>query len=212
LNPASGAAKVAAMKIVVVGATGTIGAAVVRELAARHEVVGVSRKTTPRVDLGDPGSIKALFESVGAVDAVVCCAGGAAYKPLAQLTDQDFAASFEGKVMGQVRLTREALLRLRDGGAIALTSGILARKPAPGGAAYSAVNAAVEGFGRAAALEATRGLRVNVVSPPWVEETLVKLNMPPDPTSLPASTVAKAYAAAIEGKHQGAILDPARLP
>jgi NAD(P)-dependent dehydrogenase (short-subunit alcohol dehydrogenase family) len=196
------------MKIVVVGSTGTIGVAVVRELAARHEVIGVSRKTSPGVDLGDPGSIKALFERVGAVDAVICCAGSAAYKPFAQLTDQDFAASFETKVMAQVRLTREAFLRLRDGGAVALTSGILSHKPAPGGAAYSAVNAA----SRAAALEATRGLRVNVVSPPWVSETLVQLKMPPDPTSLPASTVAKAYAAAVEGKHQGAVLDPARLP
>ena len=61
---------------------------------------------------------------------------------------------------------------------------------------------------RAAALEAPRGLRVNVVSPPWVKETLVALKM--DPASgLAASDVAKAYLAAVEGRHQGQTLDPA---
>jgi NAD(P)-dependent dehydrogenase (short-subunit alcohol dehydrogenase family) len=199
------------MKIIVVGSTGTIGAAVVRELAARHEVIGVSRKTSPRVDLGDAASIRALFETVGGVDAVVCCAGSAVFKPLAQLTDQDFAASLADKLMGQVRLTREALARVRDGGSITLTSGVLAQKPSPGGAAYSLVNAAVEAFARAAALEAPRGIRVNVVSPPWVQETLIQLKMPPDPTSLPAAAVAKAYRAAIEGRQQAATLEPAHL-
>jgi NAD(P)-dependent dehydrogenase (short-subunit alcohol dehydrogenase family) len=199
------------MKIIVVGSTGTIGAAVVRELAARHEVIGVSRKSNPRVDLGDAASIRALFKTLGGIDAVVCCAGAAAFKPLGQLADDDFAASLAGKLMGQVRLTREALAHVRDGGSITLTSGVLAQKPTPGGAAYSVVNAAVEGFARAAALESPRGIRVNVVSPPWVQETLIQLKMPPDPTSLPAAAVAKAYLAAVEGKHQGATLEPAHL-
>jgi NAD(P)-dependent dehydrogenase (short-subunit alcohol dehydrogenase family) len=69
------------------------------------------------------------------------------------------------------------------------------------------VNARLEGFVRAAALEMPRSLRINAVSPPWVKETMVKLGM--DPTSgLASADVAKAYVAAIEGSHQGVILDP----
>jgi NAD(P)-dependent dehydrogenase (short-subunit alcohol dehydrogenase family) len=40
-----------------------------------------------------------------------------------------------------------------------------------GSAAVSLVNAGLEGFTRAAALELPRGLRANVVSPPWISET-----------------------------------------
>jgi nucleoside-diphosphate-sugar epimerase len=58
------------MKIVVVGATGTIGAKVVESLSSRHEVVGVARGTEVKVDLGDPATIRALFERVREVDAV----------------------------------------------------------------------------------------------------------------------------------------------
>jgi NAD(P)-dependent dehydrogenase (short-subunit alcohol dehydrogenase family) len=207
-----GGARRASMKIVVVGSTGTIGLAVVRALSGRHEVIGVSRHGQPAVDLGDGASIAALFRTVTGVDAVICCAGGAAFKPLAALTDQDFTASLQDKLMGQVRLVREALPQLRDGGSVTVTSGVLAQRPMAGGAAYALVNAAVEGFARVAALEAPRGVRVNVVSPPWVEETLQKLKMPPQPGSLPASAVARAYVVAVEGKHQGEVLDPARLP
>lgn len=198
------------MKIVVIGATGTIGAAVVHALSARHEVIGASRHSEPRVDIQDASTIGKLFDRVPAVDAVISCAGGAAWKPLAQLTDADFAASLADKLMGQVNVVRAALARVRDGGAIVVTSGVLARRPMQGSAAVSLVNAGLEGFVRAAALEATRGVRVNVVSPPWVSETLVKLKMDPS-IGLPAATVAKAYVAAIEGRHQGETLDPSQL-
>jgi nucleoside-diphosphate-sugar epimerase len=88
-----GGARRSGMKIVVVGSTGTIGVAVVRALSGRHQVIGVSRHGQPAVDLGDSASIAALFRTVTDVDAVICCAGAAAFKPLAALTDQDFAAS-----------------------------------------------------------------------------------------------------------------------
>jgi NAD(P)-dependent dehydrogenase (short-subunit alcohol dehydrogenase family) len=198
------------MKIIVIGATGTIGAAVVRALSARHEVVGVTRHSDPRDDIQDGATIAQLFERVTGVDAVVSAAGGAAWKPLAQLADADFAASLKDKLMGQVNVVRAALAHVRDGGAIVVTSGVLARSPMPGSAAVSLVNAGLEGFVRAAALEATRGIRVNVVSPPWVTETLEKLKMDVS-IGLPAAQVAKAYVAAVEGKHQGETLDPARF-
>lgn len=49
-------------------------------------------------------------------------------------------------------------------GSITLFSGILSRRPAPGYTALAAINAAVEGLGRALALELAP-VRVNVISP-----------------------------------------------
>lgn len=196
------------MKLVLIGASGTIGQAVASALSQRHEIVAVTRHTEPmRVDISSAASIHALFEAVGPVDGVISASGAARFKPLAQLDDADFAFSLHNKLMGQVNLVREGLRRVRDGGVIVVTSGILSRLPAPGGSAISLVNAAVEAFVRAAALEAPRGIRVNVVSPPWVSETLTKLGMDPK-AGLPASIVAQAYVRAVEGSMTGQVIEP----
>jgi NAD(P)-dependent dehydrogenase (short-subunit alcohol dehydrogenase family) len=197
------------MKILLIGATGTIGAAVARALAG-HEVIGVTRRTDPRVDIDEPASVRAVFQRVPAPDAVVCCAGNAVFQPLEKLTDADFEFSVRSKLVGQVNVVRAALGHLLDGGSVTVTSGVLAQKPMLGSAAVSLVNAGLEGFVRAAALEAPRGIRVNVVSPPWVSETLAKMGMDPK-DGLPAAEVAKAYVAAVEGSDNGRTLDPAAL-
>jgi len=199
------------MKVIVIGATGTIGSEVVKALSLKkHEVVGASRRGDVKVTIDDPASIRGLFERVRDVDAVVCCAGSAAFKPFADLTDADYDLGLRSKLMGQVMLARVAKDTLRDGGSITLTTGVLAMQPMPGSASISMVNAGLEGFVRAAALEMPRRLRINAVSPPWVKETLVKFGM--DPThGLAAADVAKAYVAAAEGSHQAKILAPAQF-
>jgi len=194
------------MKIIVIGATGVIGAAVATALAARkHEVVRASRKGETKVDIEDRATIRALFAAVRDADAVIACAGRAVFKPFAQLTDADYEVGLNSKLMGQVALARVAAEHLRDGGSITLTTGVLATRPMPGSAAISLVNAGLEGFVRAAALELPRRLRINAVSPPWVKETMVKLGMDPTP-GLPAADVAKAYVTAVEGTTQGEII------
>ena len=168
-------------------------------------MVRASRKGEVKVDIEDRASIRALFAAVRGADAVICCAGGAVFKPFAQLTDADYEVGLNSKLMGQVALARIAAEHLSDGGSITLTTGVLATRPMPGSAAISLVNAALEGFVRAAALELPRRLRVNAVSPPWVKETMVKLGMDPSP-GLAAADVAKAYVAAVEGTMQGEII------
>ncbi len=196
------------MKIIVIGATGTIGVKVADALSAKkHEVIRASRNGDIKVNLDDPATIPALFERVKDVDALVSCAGNAAFKPFSQLTDADYQLGLRSKLMGQVSAARIASEHLRDGGSITLTTGVLAMHPIRGSASVSLVNAGLEGFVRAAALEMPRRLRINAVSPPWVKETLVKLGMDPAP-GLSAADVAKAYVAAVEGCQQGAILDP----
>ena len=129
------------------------------------------------------------------------------FKTFAELTDADYELGLRSKLMGQVSLARIAKDHLRDSGSITLTTGVLAMQPMPGSASISMVNAGLEGFVRAAALELPRKLRINAVSPPWVKETLIKLRMDPTP-GMASAAVAKAYVAAVEGSHQGKILDP----
>ncbi len=163
-----------------------------------------------KVNLDDPVSIRSLFDKIQGVEAVISCAGNAVFKPLAELTDADYDLGLRSKLMGQVALARIAKDHLRQGGAIVLTTGVLAMHPMPGSASISMVNAGLEGFVRAAALEMPRAVRINAVSPPWVKETMVKLGMDPTP-GLAAAEVAKAYVAAVAGRQQGEILDPRRL-
>jgi NAD(P)-dependent dehydrogenase (short-subunit alcohol dehydrogenase family) len=196
------------MRIMVVGATGTIGSAIVAALQGHHDVVPVSRNSSPvGVDIASPESIVAMYRKVGAVDAVVSVAGQAKFAPLGDLTDADFAFSLVNKLMGQVNLVRYGFPVVNRNGSFTLTSGVLARSPMVGSAAVSLVNAAVEGFARAAALEAPKGIRVNVVSPPWVTETLKALGMDPS-HGLPAATVARAYVQSVTGNATGVIVDP----
>jgi NAD(P)-dependent dehydrogenase (short-subunit alcohol dehydrogenase family) len=155
------------MRIVVVGATGTIGAAVAKVLFEReHDVIGASRSGTVKLTLEDVASIRAMFDGIRGVDAVICCAGNAVFKPFVDLSDTDYEIGLRSKLMGQVSLARIAKAHLNDGGSITLTSGILAMQPMPGSASVSMVNAGLEGFVRAAALEIPRNVRINAVSPP----------------------------------------------
>ena len=198
------------MRILLVGASGTIGKAVAAALRPRHEIIEASRrKSKERVDLTDEDSIRFLYHRLGRLDAVIVTAGGAAWKPLGELTDGDFLLSFRYKLMGQVNMVRVGIPELNDGGSFTLTSGILAQKPEPNSAAASLVNAGLESFTRAAALELPRGLRINCVSPPWVSETLQAMGRDPS-AGLPASDVAAAYVASVEGTQTGTVMSPTR--
>ena len=196
------------MRILVVGASGTIGRAVVAALSAGNEVVAASRQGAGiRVDIADPARIQAMYRSTGKLDAVVCTAGQAKFAPLDKLTDADFRFCLDNKLMGQVNLVRFGMEHLADGGSFTLTTGVLARTPMPGSAAISLVNAGIEGFVRAAALEAPRRIRVNAVSPPWVTETLLALKMDPS-QGLPAAVVAQSYVQSVMGAATGVTLEP----
>lgn len=196
------------MRVIVIGASGTIGSAVVAALAARHDVVAVGNKQGAiRVDLASADSIQQMFQTAGKFDALVCAAGRAAFASLEDLKDADFQLGLANKLMGQVNLVRIGRQFANDRASFTLTSGVLSREPMKGSASISMVNAGLEGFARAAALELPRGMRINVVSPPWVTETLIARKMDPS-IGLPAAIVAKAYLASVEGAATGQTLDP----
>ena len=197
------------MRVLVVGASGTIGRAIVAALEERrHETLPVSHRSGPlTVDLADSASIGRLFEKVGRVDAVVCAAGGTRFRPLSELSEEDFRFTLHHKLLGQINLVRLGVRFVADGGSFTLTSGTLSRRASPGGAAIAVANAGVEAFVASAALELPRGIRINAVSPGWVSETLRALGHRPE-GGTPAATVARAYVEAIEGDATGTIVEP----
>ena len=196
------------MKILVIGATGTIGKNVVVSLQDNgHEVISAGHKDGDvKVDLGSKESIATMFQQTGQVDAVISTAGVANFAALSDLSDADFELALNNKLMGQVNLVRLGCEYVADGGSIVLTSGMLAHEPIPGSAAISMVNGALESFAKAAALELGKKVLVNVVSPIFVKETMEMMGM--DSThGLSAADTAKAYLASIQTKESGTTLD-----
>jgi len=195
------------MRVILIGATGTIGREVAKALQADHEVVTAGRSSGEfSVDIAEPDTIEAMFRQAGRFDAVVCTAGAAKFGPLADLSHDDYLFSLRNKLMGQVNLVRIGHSYISENGSFTLTSGILAKEPMPGSSAISMVNAGLEGFVRAAQLELERGVRVNVITPVWVAETLKALGRDPA-GGMPATQVARAYLASVTGAMRGMVLD-----
>ena len=160
------------MKIIIVGATGTIGKHVTKALQKEHEVIAVgSRSGDLQVNISDPDSIKAMYEKAGPFDALICVAGDGHFGPLEKMTDADFRISVNSKLMGQVNLVLIGQHYINPNGSFTLTSGSLADDPVVLGASLSAVNGAIDGFVRGAAIELKNGVRINAVGPDVVEES-----------------------------------------
>jgi len=161
------------MKILLIGAHGTIGQAVQANLAPRHTLITAGRSSGEhQVDLTQPASVAALLERVGKVDAIISAAGNLHFGPLVEMTAEQFNIGLQDKLLGQVRLALLGQHYLNDGGSITLTSGILSTEPIRNGANASAVNAGLEAFVAAAAIELPRGLRINAISPTVLTESL----------------------------------------
>jgi NAD(P)-dependent dehydrogenase (short-subunit alcohol dehydrogenase family) len=196
------------MKVLVVGATGAVGSAVAQALAERgHEVVRAGRTRGDRqVDITSDASVEALYAAVGRVDAIVSAAGGLFFGPLAEMRPADFNIGLQDKLLGQMRLALLGQHLLADGGSITLTTGVAADDPVRGGANAAAVNAAVEGFVKGAAIELTRGLRINAVSPTLLTESSAAYGaLFPGVETVPAARVALAYVRSVEGPLTGRV-------
>ncbi|HZX28344.1 MAG TPA: short chain dehydrogenase [Telluria sp.] len=194
-------------KIVLIGATGTIGQGVAAHLQARHEIITVgARSGQYQADIADLRQVEALFDRIGKVDAVVVTAGALHFGPLAEITPAQFRIGLDSKLMGQVNVAQVAQRFLNDGGSITLTSGVLADAPIRYGAVASMTNAAVEGYARGAAIELPRGLRINVVSPALLDESVEAYGEYfRGWETVPARRVALAYERSIEGAQTGQV-------
>ncbi|MEG0008876.1 MAG: short chain dehydrogenase [Aeromonas sp.] len=195
------------MKIVIVGASGTVGSAVTELLAQDHQVIRVGhRQGDAQVDMTDSASIAALFDGIGRFDALVVASGNVAFAPFPEMTDEQWQTGLESKLMGQIRLTRAAIPHLNDGGSVTLISGILSEEPINWGVSASTINGAIEHFVRAAACELPRGLRINVVSPTVLTESMDKYaDFFPGFVPVPAARVAQAYKKSVLGVQSGQV-------
>ena len=93
------------MKILIIGATGTIGKHVTAALQNDHEVIKAGSKNSDnQVDISSIESIENFYKQVGKFDALICTAGDAQFGPLASMKDVDFRVGINSKLMGQVNL------------------------------------------------------------------------------------------------------------
>lgn len=195
------------MKIIIIGASGTVGRAVAEALSPRHDIIKVGKtRGDLQVDVADAQSVGGLFAQVGKVDAIVSVTGDLYFGPLAQTTPEAFRKGIDSKLMGQVNLALIGQHFLLPGGSITLTSGIVSDEPIAQGTNATTVNAAVEGFARGAAVDAWGRFRINVVSPTLLTESAEAYGpFFPGYESVPASRVAQAYVRSVEGPQTGRI-------
>jgi NAD(P)-dependent dehydrogenase (short-subunit alcohol dehydrogenase family) len=200
------------LRILLIGASGELGRAVIAELGGRHEIISAGSKSGDiRIDISDPASIVAGLAAAGPLDAVACAAGAVNFHPLSAISVASIAESSYGlglvnKLMGQVNLTLAARDALREDGSITLIAGVLSGDPIFAGSSASMVNGAIESFARAAAIELPRGLRINAVSPTVFEESMGSYG--PffrgfDP--VPVERAARAFSRSIEGRQTGQV-------
>ncbi|MDO8698505.1 MAG: short chain dehydrogenase [Pseudomonas sp.] len=195
------------MKIILIGASGTLGKAIDQQLQDRNEILRVGHSSGElQVDITDPASIRRLFEQTGRFDALVSATGKLHFGALAEMTAEHYGIGLQDKLMGQVNLVLIGREFANDGASFTLTSGVLSDDPIRYGSSASMVNAAIDGFVRGAAIELPRGLRINSVSPTVVEESL--------PTygpyfrgfkPVPAAVAALAFAKSVEGAQTGQV-------
>jgi NAD(P)-dependent dehydrogenase (short-subunit alcohol dehydrogenase family) len=196
------------MKILVIGANGTIGKKVAKHLSLTHEVIAVGKTSgSIQVDISDVNSIGKMFEKSGVVDAIVNISGEAKWAKFADLSEADYYVGIRSKLMGQVNLVRLGQEYLSAGGSFTLTTGILADRPVLMTASAALVNGAIHSFAQAVALELRNGHRINVVSSGLVEDSVDKYGPSfPGHTPIAMDRVVAAYARAIEGEEQGQII------
>jgi NAD(P)-dependent dehydrogenase (short-subunit alcohol dehydrogenase family) len=196
------------LKILIIGGQGTIGEKVSAHLATKHEIITAGRTSgAVTVDIEDAGSIKAMFESTGELDAVVCIAGEAKWAAFESMTEEDFYIGLRSKLMGQVNLVRIGQNYLNQGGSFTLTTGILADYPVVMTTSAAMVNGAIHSFVKAASLELINEIRINVVSSGLVEDAVEKYEAYfPGHNPIPMYKVVNGYVRSIEGKRTGEVI------
>jgi NAD(P)-dependent dehydrogenase (short-subunit alcohol dehydrogenase family) len=161
------------MKIIIVGATGTMGKHIVSVLEKEHDLIKVSSDGGGDIqaDITSTESIENMFKQVGAFDALISTAGPTYVGPWKNLNDTEFRKGVEGKMMGQINLVLIGQNYINSKGSFTLITGALTDEPQINFANASAANGAVEGFVRAAAIELQNGIRINAVSPTVIENS-----------------------------------------
>ena len=196
------------MKLLIIGGKGTIGKKVSANFSKKHEIIIAGRISGDvTVDIADSKSIKAMFESIGKIDAILCLAGEAKWAAFDSLTEDDYHIGLRSKLMGQVNLVRIGQDYLNTGGSFTLTTGILADFPVVMTTSAAMVNGGIHSFVKAVALELKNVLRINAVSSGLVEDAIEKYEAYfPGHNPIPMKKVINGYVRSVEGKGTGEII------
>jgi len=165
--------------VLVVGGTSGIGRAIAqRALAAGATVTVASRRPdlaelpaevrTAQVDLTDPASVQALLGGFERLDHLVLSAGPGAIGSVRDLTSADARGFMDIKFWGYYEAVRAAADVIAETGSITLVGGAASRKHAVGRPMMAAINAAIEAFAKANALDLAP-VRVNAIAPGLVD-------------------------------------------
>jgi len=196
------------MKIIIVGASGTLGKKVTAALKDKHEVITAGRNSGDvRVDITSVSSIENLYKQVGKFDALVSVTGSAHMAPLKDIKDADFRKGIDSKLMGQVNLVLIGQHYINPNGSFTLTSGILSNDPIKMGVNLSTVNGAINSFVIGAAVDLENGVRINAISPGVVEDSPGYFEAFPGHIPVAMDKVVAAYIKSVLGAITGKVIE-----
>ncbi|MEH3112168.1 short chain dehydrogenase [Pedobacter terrae] len=195
------------MKIIIIGATGTLGKKVAEAFASKHEIIRVGNtKGDIQVDITNETSIKNMFEQIGDFDALISTSGKGPFAAVNQLTGEIFKSGLLDKLLGQINLVLIGQHYINKGGSFTLTSGILAENPVAAGSVLSTVNGGLNAFIIAAAPELGNGIRINAISPNVVEDSPAYFDSFPGEIPVTMEKVIKAYEKSVLGIVTGQVI------
>ncbi len=201
-------------KIVVIGGSSGMGLATAKAAAAEGARVVIASRSEEKlrqakaqiqgsvegltINVMDEGSVKAFFDRVGEFDHLTTPGSEAVMGPFLSLDTQAARKAFDSKFWGQYHAAKYGAPKIRSGGSITFFAGIWSQRPIPRASVVAAINSAIEGLGRALAIELAP-VRVNTVSP-GIVDTPLYAGMAPDKrevmfkeaaASIPAKRIAK---------------------
>lgn len=206
--------------VLVLGATGGLGAPICRRLAHLGAHLWLSGRDAGRLtsladelgeavvlgttaaDLRLPGEAERVVttaaEAAGPLNGVVFAAGVVAFGDVVDLDDDTLDDLLLLNLIAPIRVVRASAPLLPAGGFVVQISAVVAERPMAGMAAYSASKAGLAAFGAAAAAELRRRkIRVVDVRPPHTETGLADHPIAGAAPRLPAGLEADAVAARI---------------
>lgn len=195
------------MKIIIVGASGTMGKHLTNAFRKAHEVVtAASKGCDVQVDITSTASIENMYRQIGAFDALISTAGPTYVGPWKKMTDKEFRKGVDGKMMGQINLVLIGQHYINPKGSFSLIAGALTYEPQLNFANASAANGAVEAFVRAAAIELENGIRINAVSPTVIENSPQYFPFFPGDMPVTMQQLEYGFRKAVFGAHTGQVI------